>query len=519
MTSTERQAALVQWLGDLPGGVAVACVDHDGVTFFNAGKFSAADSRPITADTEFEIGSVTKVFTALLLADAVDAGKIKLDDHAGAPFATSGITYAQLATHTSGLPRLPRDFAPSDAMNPYADQDLAALVKSFEVESCRVMPTAQSSYSNLGFAVLGQSVAGASGERYETLLRERILQPLGLHDTATSWCEADPKRLAPGHNEQTLAEHWDMGAYAPAGALVSTTRDLARFLQACLGFVETPLARTIAETLRSHAAGDTPSRRLGLAWILEQGPTGATTLIWHNGGTGGFRSVVAFDPVKKIGVVVLTNHTRGVEALGKALIEDKALAQPVRSVAPSPASTEYLGDYPLAPSFVMTITAAGDVLSVQATNQPRLTLRRTAVDEYAVEGLPASISFERDAAGKVVALVLHQNGANQRAPRVEPGATMPSGPKEIALKAEELEDYVGAYKLGPATFTVKRESDRLMVQLTGQPFLRVSASAKDEFFCKVVNAQLGFVRGTNGKIVALILHQHGRNQRAEKLFN
>ena len=178
-----------------------------------------------------------------------------------------------------------------------------------------------------------------------------------------------------------------------------------------------------------------------------------------------------------------------------------------------------MGRYPLAPSFAIAITAAGDALFAQATNQPRLALRRTAADEYAVEGVAASISFERDAGGKVVALVLHQNGANQRAPRIEPGAAMPSGPKEIKFTAEELEDYIGAYKLGPATFTVKTEGDRLMVQLSGQPFFQVFASAKDEFFYKVVNAQLSFVRGADGKIVALILHQNGRDQRAEKVIN
>ena len=85
MTPAERQAELVQWLGDQPGGVAAAYIDRDGVTFFNAGKFSVTDAQPVTTDTQFEIGSVTKVFTALLLADAINAGKIKFDASVGAP--------------------------------------------------------------------------------------------------------------------------------------------------------------------------------------------------------------------------------------------------------------------------------------------------------------------------------------------------------------------------------------------------------------------------------------------------
>ena len=100
------EPALKQWLGSPPAGVAAAQIDADGVTFFAAGTFDPADARPITADTKFEIGSVTKVFTALLLADTMQAGKVKLDDTVGAPFAASAVTFQQLATHTAGVPRM-----------------------------------------------------------------------------------------------------------------------------------------------------------------------------------------------------------------------------------------------------------------------------------------------------------------------------------------------------------------------------------------------------------------------------
>lgn len=118
--------------------------------------------------------------------------------------------------------------------------------------------------------------------------------------------------------------------------------------------------------------------------------------------------------------------------------------------------------------------------------------------------------------GGVAALVLHQNGVDQRAPRVAPGIP-PAGPKEIAVSAEELDAYVGKYRLGGAMFTVKREGERLLVQLTGQPFFPVFASAKDEFFYKVVNAQLSFERGADGKVRALVLHQNGQSPRAERI--
>jgi len=507
------QTALDQWLGSQPGGVAAACVDAGGVTFFNAGRFSAKDARRLTPDTQFEIGSLTKVFTAILLADAVREKQVTLEARIGAPFAPGKITYLQLATHTAGLPRMPAGFISGDPANPYAEHDLASLTRDFAgaAASARESPAA---YSNFGFAVLGQAVAGAWNETYAALLTRRVLQPLGLNDTVVGWRGADAQRLAPGHNEAGPTANWELNAFAPAGALVSTTRDLARFVQAYLGLADTPLAPVLAETVRPRVAGEGPSLRIGLAWMIQQ--RGGSTIVWHNGGTGGYRSFVAFDAAAKRGVVLLTNHTTGLEALGFALVAGQMPEPPKAPAAPADGLTEYLGNYPLAPSFVMAVTAEGGQLFLQATNQPRLLLNRVAADRFSVGGVAAEVSFERDAAGKIAALVLHQNGANQRAPRLAPGET-PSGPKEISLPAAQLADYVGSYQLGPVALTVTLDGTQLGVQLTGQPRFPVFASAKDEFFWKVVNAQLSFIRNGAGKIVALVLHQNGVDQRAERL--
>jgi len=504
--------ALKQWLGDQPGGVAAAHIDADGVTFFNAGIFDQADARPITADTQFEIGSVSKVFTALLLADAVQEGRVKLADPVGAPFAPSAVTYEQLATHTSGLPRMPADLISSDPLNPYADEALADLVKSFNALSPGLKP-APSSYSNFGFAVIGQAVAGAWHEPYSELLTKRILQPLGLKDTVTSWRLADKIRLAPPHNESGAVKNWDLNAFAPAGALVSTSRDLAKFVQAALGLTPGALPGLFAATLQPHAKGDSPARQIGLAWQLEQ--RGPSLIVWHNGATGGYHSFIAFDPAKKTGVVLITNQSRGLEGLGFSLLSGRLPPAPRASVEPADRLKEYLGNYPLAPSFVMAVTADGDHLFLQATNQPRLALQPVSADRFGVQGVDAEISFERDSAGKITALTLHQNGMNQRAPHLPPGEKS-TAPKEVALAPEDLEACVGRYQLGPVVFTVTREDAKLLVQLTGQPRAQVYASARDEFFYRVVNAQLSFVRGADGKVAALILHQNGRDQRAEK---
>ena len=473
-------AALKQWQGEQAGGVAAAWIDTGGVTFFNTGTFDTGDARPVTPDTQFEIGSVTKVFTALLLADTLREGKVKLADIVGAPFGAGAVTYQQLATHTSGLPRMPADFVSSDPLNPYAEETIPVMVKSFDAVAAGLKP-APSSYSNFGFAVLGQALAAVWAQPYEAVLAQRVLQPLGLRDTVLSWRLADPKRLAPPHSGSGPGRNWDLNAFSPAGSLVSTSRDLARLVQACLGLTSTALQEALAETMRPHAPGDAPARQIGLAWQIEQ--RGASQVIWHNGATGGYHSFVAFDLAKKAGLVLIVNQARGLEGLGFSLLAGQLPPAPRASVAPAASLKEFLGNYPLAPSFVMAVTAEGDQLYVQATNQPRLTLQSISADRYGVKGVAAEVSFERDSAGKIIALILHQNGMNQRAPRTAPGEKSPAPPlpAEVTLTQDELDGYVGRYRLGPMEFTVKHEESRLLVQLTGQPFAPVFASAKDEF--------------------------------------
>ena len=289
-------------------------------------------------------------------------------------------------------------------------------MKAFNLAAPRAHPSAGSDYSNFGYAVLGQAVASVWGESYATLLRRRVLAPLGMDDTVAGWREADPHRLAPGHNEGQPAANWDLTAFAPAGALVSTTRDLAKFVGLCLAKDPgSPLHAALADTLRPRVSSGSGTGKVGLAWQIS--PRGPATVCWHNGGTGGYGSFLAFSPDTGKGIVLLTNHTRGLEELGFSLLAGK------RPPPPAPTAPELLpclGSYPLSPAFVITITASGKDLFLQATKQPRLSLRRVQPDRYAVNGVKAEIVFERDATGTVTGLVLEQNGARQRAPRQPP---------------------------------------------------------------------------------------------------
>ena len=206
----------------------------------------------------------------------------------------------------------------------------------------------------------------------------------------------------------------------------------------------------------------------------------------------------------------MANVQKGMENLGFALLGTKPPQPQTTTVANA---ADYPGTYPLVPGFVITITAKDGSLFGQATAQPQFALRPTTADRFALVGVPAEISFERGTEGKVNALVLHQNGIDQRAPRGE----LPPPPKEITLSPETLREYAGKYPLSPQfVLTVTETDGALFVRATRQVKHQVYPSAKDEFFYKIVAASLTFERNSAGNVKGLILHQNGRDQRAPK---
>jgi CubicO group peptidase (beta-lactamase class C family) len=288
----------------------------------------AGSGRIPDGDTLFEIGSITKVFTALLLADMALEGSVALDEPlrellAGVRVPSRGgeICLEHLATHTSGLPRLPPGMLPRalfDTSNPYAQLDEDRVLAALERTRLRRAPGKRVRYSNLGPGLLGIALARRAGIGYEELLRSRVLEPLGLADTGI---DVPPERLARGHSHRGRpVSWWDFPGLAGAGALRSSANDLLRLLSACLDPPDSRLGRALALAMKPRARA---GRRLqiGLGWF--QLRRGGETLVWHDGGTGGFRSIAGFVPTRRTAVVALTNSARPVHRvalrLGSAL--------------------------------------------------------------------------------------------------------------------------------------------------------------------------------------------------------
>lgn len=407
-------------------GIVAATLDHGRQQVYTAGS-SGSPGVPLDGNTVFEIGSITKVFTASLLADMVAKGEVKLDDPVTKYLPKSvrvpsrngkQITLLDLATQSSGLPRMPTNFSPADNNNPYADYTVAqmyAFLSSYELTRDI---GAQYEYSNLGVGLLGHALALRSGKSYENLVTDRILRPLGMNDTRITLTPAMKSRLAPGHSPTgEVVANWDLPTLAGAGALRSTVNDMLKFLAANLDSTSAPLGRVLATTHFARRDVSGAQMRIGLNWHILN--AFGRPVVWHNGGTGGYRTFIGFDQADNRGAIVFSNEFVSPDDIGFHLLDARApLAPPpstkVRTeIALDPAVLEaYVGVYELAPTFAITITRDGASLYAQATGQQRFQLFAEAPTEFFYKVVDAQITFEKDSAGKVTRLILHQGGQN-----------------------------------------------------------------------------------------------------------
>ena len=316
-------------------GIVVGLLEPDGKTRVMAYNERRHGEPVFDARTVFEIGSITKVFTTSILADMVSRGEVGLDDPvakflpATVKMPSRGgreITLRELATQTSGLPRMPNNFAPKDPTNPYADYTADRMFAFLSSYSLTRDIGERYEYSNLGVGLLGEALARRTGMSYEALVTARILRPLRMMDTTITLSPELRSRLAAGHAASgALAPNWDLLAFAGAGALRSTAEDMLKFVSAQLNPGSSTLAKNM--TLTHPAQKPTgPEGKIGLGWHIRIRPD--REIRWHNGGTGGYRTFFGFDAAKRRGVVVLTNANTpaGGDDIGFHLLAGRPLA-------------------------------------------------------------------------------------------------------------------------------------------------------------------------------------------------
>ena len=423
-------AAQVQPLLDaeLVTGLVVGLYDAGQAEIYGFG--AGPNHAPPDGATLFELGPVTKIYTSLLLADAVQRREVELD----APLADLlplgvtvpvrdhvAITLKHLALHSAGLPRLPPSLvAHSGDPDPYAHYGEDALYKDLIQTQLEATPGTQVSYSNFSSGVLGFALGRKLGGGYAKQLTERVLRPLGLTDTFLTVPAAAASRRASGSNEDLApTPPWTFDALAGSAALISSARDQLHLIEAELDAVAggaRPLRR--AMKLSQEPQLDRPGDNEGLGWMID-----SAGRYWHNGGTGGFHAYVGFDPKTRRGVVLLASTStalidRLVDVLYKVL--DGKPPAPTKLADASTLAT-FAGTYELSGA-KLKVVAEGKRLYLEGPGEPRHRLSPFSDHEVWLEALQSVASFEKEG-DRVVRVLFGIGGRVVVAPRVDTPAS------------------------------------------------------------------------------------------------
>ncbi len=424
-------------------GIAAAVVDAAGVRYFFAGASGNAAAKELRKDTLFEIGSVTKVFTGLLLAEAVRREEVRLEDKIRSYLPqqlvlrhpdVANITLLDLATHMSGLPRMPLNWQAADPADPYAHYDADLLLEALTATDPGLKKSGTYLYSNFGAGLLGYLLSNAAHSDYAALVSARIAEPLGLADTTVALSPDQTQRLAQGYasagKDNKIAPAWNFDALAGAGALKSTPQDLASFLQACMEMRKTSLDQALQLSLKTYRK--TPEGfEMGLGWHCIITPE--RTFYYHDGGTGGFRSFVGF--VKDMdhnstGYLLLSNTAADVSDLGMHFLDTRfGLRTPRKAVSlPDAVLKAYAGTYhyrpgnPLLPEgLVATLSRTGNGLEYvcEAMSEQDKLLPFDKDQFFFESSKDVLLTFQRDSQGKVTGFVISAAGQELGADKIE----------------------------------------------------------------------------------------------------
>ncbi len=486
------------------------------------GTLSKEQNEKPTGETVYEIGSMSKVFTGILLAHAVESGRVELNRPIGTIMKKlqtankkvgASIRLGHLSTHTSGLPRLPSNLAPAENTNPYADYDRKLLLEFMSRVEPERKPGVQGEYSNLAVGLLGDLLAVEAGMDYGALLRQNLAGPLKLSDTCVNLSYDQIDHLAPPHNADRQADkNWSFDALAGAGAIRSTTDDMLRFIKANLHPPESAVGKAIELAWKQHFPAKGDAFAMGLGWHLAR--DGHTR--WHNGQTGGYHSMILVNRELNAGVVVLCNTATGeVDTLAQSIlqalvgIKGEPRTFPKEKSIPADEVARLAGRYQVVPQFILTIRADGEKLFVQATNQGENRVYPESATEWKLRAVEASLTFELPKKGKCTAVTLHQNGRDMRASRIV---------DYLAMDAKLRSRLVGRYQLNPNfIFDVKDRDGRLMVGITNQPTQEVFPDSPTRWSYRGIDATLEFKLKKAGPAKSLILHQDGNRQTARRI--
>lgn len=318
--------------------IIVGIVDANGRQIFAAGRLSDTDNRLPDGNTIYEIGSITKVFTSLSLADMSLKKQLNLEDPISkflpktvkTPVRNGKeISLLSLSTHRSGMPRFPYNVDPKNVDDAYADYTVNKLYEyvsnfepSFDIDT-------RWQYSNVGYGVLGTVLTIVSHKNFETLITDEICKPLNMNNTVITLTAKQKSNLAIGHAETgTAVGLTELGAIEAGGALRSNVNDLLNFAEASMGFIKTDLSPAMELTHVLQAKKDGNDTYTTMGWTLANDH--GQNLLFKDGGMPGYRTFLGIDLKNKIGVVVLSNSNNSVTDIGEHLLDINHKIEPYK---------------------------------------------------------------------------------------------------------------------------------------------------------------------------------------------
>jgi D-alanyl-D-alanine carboxypeptidase len=509
---------------DAPGAAVIAV--RDGETLLRKG-YGMADLElgvALQPDMVFRIGSMTKQFTAVAVLMLAEEGKLAVSDPITKllpDYPTGGktITIEQLLTHTSGIKSYTD--MPDFLANMRKDYTVAALIDHFKSEPPDFAPGERYQYDNSGYFLLGAIIEKASGTSYEAFLKQRIFDVVGMTQTSLDSSSRVIPRRARGYQKEgdvwKNADWISMTQPYAAGAIVSTVDDLAKW-DAALYTGKLLRAETLRQAMTPHTLASGKPIEYGYGW--QPGQWQGFTVIQHGGGINGFVSMGVRVPERKVYVAVLSNRIADpfpfpvAQRIASYLVGKPWLPKRVEVAQATLAG--YVGVYAAEPKDTWTVTTENGRLYTQPGGGQKGEALPMSESEFFYEGSLDRLGFERDAEGKVVALV--RQGFGGAPVRFARTAEAPKVRKEVPLTAAQLERCVGRYELMPGfVLAVTRDGQRLFSQATGQPSVEIFPESETEFFLKVVDAQLSFEIDGAGPAKGLVLHQGGRDLAAKRL--
>ena len=513
-------------------GIVVGLVDDQGSRTICYGKMDNGASPEVNGDTLFDICSITKTFTVLLLQDMVECGEMKLDDPVAKYLPSSvkmptrnskEITLLELATHTSGLPRDLENPTPRDWRNPYADLTPAQFYASLSNLTLRRDPGTRYEYSSLGMQLLGHAIELKTGTNYETLVVDRICKPLSMDSTRVTLTPQLMARLATGHNppNQRTPEP-NFGFLLGAGGLRSSANDLLKYLSANLGLLQSSLTPAMQKTHLVQVPHVDGNMDMALGWSVSHFP--GADLIGHSGRGIGNRAIIAFDTKRRRGVVVLANAYDDNRLYDIAWLllqsewQSRSRPRPVR-INPRHYD-QYVGQYQLAANSLIGIRRQGNRLLIQPAGKLTAELLPESETNFFGRITGRKVTFVRTPAGKTTGLIIHADGTGYPAARIsDQPPRLPESPKTrvaINIDPKIYNQLEGRYQAAPdKIFVVRRDGNHLLA-IFGSEGLEFYPESETNFFCPYADLQISFTKDNQGTVTGLILHELGETEETAK---